>query len=387
MERNNLLNIDIENVPSPCFLVDETLIEKNLKILKQVIDATDCKILLALKAFSMSKTFPLIKKTLHGVCASSLHEAILGKKKFGKEVHVYGAAYSDADFTELLKYADHIDFNSFDQWNHFKAQALKAAYRKKISFGLRINPEHSEGTVPIYDPCAPFSRLGITRKNFKPEELEGISYLHFHTLCQQNAQPFVRTLKAFEEKFGEFIPRMKYVNFGGGHHITRPDYDIQVLIDAINDFKKRYKVQVYLEPGEAIALCAGYLVATVLDVVENGMAIAVLDTSAAAHMPDVIEMPYRPYVLGSGVAGEKPCTYRLAGPTCLAGDVIGDYSFDQPLKRESRVVFTDMAIYSMVKTNTFNGINLPSIGILNSEKGNFRITKQFGYKDFKSRLS
>lgn len=386
MERNQLLNLDLSQIPSPCFLVDSQRLQGNLDILNSVIRATDCKIILALKAFSMYKTFPQISKVLHGTCASSLHEAMLGRKEFGKEVHVYGAAYSDEDFKGILKYADHIDFNSFALLRHFRPQMAKYSKNHKIHFGLRINPEHSEGTVPIYDPCAPHSRLGITRAQFEPSELEGISYLHFHTLCQQNAEPLARTLKVVEEKFGEFIPGMQYVNFGGGHHITREDYNLPLLIDTIKDFKKRYKVQVYLEPGEAVALNAGFLVATVLDVVENGMQIAVLDTSAAAHMPDVIEMPYRPFVLGSAEAGEKPYSYRFAGHSCLAGDIIGDYSFDKPLKRGSKVVFTDMAIYSMVKTNTFNGLTLPSLALMDSGKGTFKVVKKFGYGSFKSRL-
>jgi carboxynorspermidine decarboxylase len=331
----------------------------------------------------MYATFPLIRKTLDGTCASSVNEARLGREKFGKEVHVYGAAYSDKDFRELLKYADHIDFNSFAQWKRFKPLALK--HRNK-SFGIRVNPEHSEGTVPIYDPGAPNSRLGTIRSEFRPDELDGISYLHFHNLCQQNADALARTVKAVEEKFGEFIPKMKYVNFGGGHHITRGDYDMGLLCTTINDFKKKYSVQVYLEPGEAVALNAGYLVATVLDIVKNGVEIAVLDTSAAAHMPDVLEMPYRPFVIGSGKTGEKAHNYRLAGMSCLAGDVMGDYSFDEPLKTGDKLVFTDMAIYSMVKTNTFNGLNLPSIGVMDSVKGTFRVLKKFGYRDFAGRL-
>lgn len=381
--KNQSLNIDLGRVETPCFLVDEALIKKNLSVLQTVIDRTGCKILLALKAFSMYATFPLIRKTLHGTCASSLNEARLGREKFGGEVHVYGAAYSDRDFRGLLKYADHIDFNSFSLWRKFKPLAMK---HKNKCFGLRINPEHSEGTVPIYDPGAPLSRLGIVRPEFKPDELDGISYLHFHNLCQQNADALARTVIAVEEKFGEFIPKMKYVNFGGGHHITRAGYDIELLVKTVNDFKKKYGVQVYLEPGEAVALNAGYLVTTVLDVMKNGMEIAVLDTSAAAHMPDVLEMPYRPPLLDSGEPGEKKHTYRLAGMSCLAGDVIGDYSFERPLSPGDKLVFGDMAIYSMVKTNTFNGLNLPSIGIMDSEKGKFRILKKFGYRDFIDRL-
>ncbi len=384
MERNDFLSAVFDRVPSPSFVVDLSLIRKNLSVLKTVIDRTDCRILLALKGFSMYSTFPEIRKVLHGVCASSVHEARLGKEKFGREVHVYGAAYSDSDFRELLKHATDIDFNSFAQWERLKPLAIK--YKSKIRFGIRINPEHSEGKVPIYDPCAPNSRLGVTLSEFRPDRLDGISYLHFHTLCQHNSDALERTLKVVEEKFGKWIPQMEYVNFGGGHHITRPDYDVDRLCRIISDFKKRYGVQVVLEPGEAIALNTGFLVATVLDIVNNGMQIAVLDTSAAAHMPDVLEMPYRPIVIGSGEPGEKPHTYRFAGMSCLAGDVIGDYSFDLPLKIGDRVVFTDMAIYSMVKTNTFNGLNLPSIVLADSDRKASRVWKTFGYRDFLKRL-
>lgn len=391
MARNNVLKvsdltIDIERLITPVFLVDEARLRANAAILKQVIDETGCRIILALKAFSTYATFHIFQQVLHGTCASSLHEARLGRECFGKEVHVYGAAYSDEDFKELLTYAHHIDFNSFGLWEHFRPLALQAMKRKATRFGIRINPEHSEAPVPMYDPAAPFSRLGVVRSQFREDMLDGISYLHFHTLCQKNADALERTLQAVEEKFGEFISQMEYINFGGGHHITREDYDRDLLCRIINNFKKKYGVQVYLEPGEAVALDAGYLVATVLDVIHNGMDIAILDTSAATHMPDVLEMPYRPHVLESGMPYEKSYTYRLGGVSCLAGDVIGDYSFDRPLRRGDKLVFTDMAIYSMVKTNTFNGIRLPDIAIMDSEKGWVRIHKRFGYKDFKHRL-
>jgi len=387
MGHDNFLKLtDKGRVETPCFVVDKALIRRNLKIIKDVIDRTDCKVVLALKAFSMYSTFDLMNKTICGTCASSVNEARLGREEFGGEVHVFSAAYSEKDFKEILELADHIDFNSFDQWKRFKPLAIKAKEKRNIEFGLRINPEHSEGTTEIYDPCAKNSRLGITKKNFKPEELNGISYLHFHTLCEQNAEPLARTLAVVEEKFGEFIPKMKYVNFGGGHHITRDDYNVDLLVDTINKFKKKYNVQVYLEPGEAVVLNTGFLVAEVLDIIENGMQIAVLDTSAACHMPDVLEMPYRPFIIGSGKTAEKKYTYRLAGMSCLAGDVIGDYSFDTPLKVGNRLIFTDMALYSMVKTNTFNGINLPTIALYDSETDELKIVKRFGYKDFKERL-
>ncbi len=384
MERDEFLEFLKEEVETPAFVIDEAKLRANLSILKSIIDRTGCKILLALKAFSNYAVFDTISKVLHGVCASSVNEARLGREKFGKEVHVYGAAYSKKDFVELLKYADHIDFNSFSLWERLKP--LTKNIKRNVKFGIRVNPEHSEGTVEIYDPCARYSRLGVVKSEFRANKLDGISYLHFHTLCEQDALPLKRTVEAFEEKFGDFIHAMEYINFGGGHHITKEGYDIELLCEIINRFKDKWKVQVYLEPGEAVALNAGYLVACVLDIVKNEMDIAILDTSAATHMPDVLEMPYRPYVIGSGMPFEKKYTYRLAGVSCLAGDIIGDYSFDQALKVNDRLIFTDMAIYSMVKTNTFNGINLPAIYIADSQTGKLKLWKRFGYRDFISRL-
>ncbi|MGC8765652.1 MAG: carboxynorspermidine decarboxylase [Brevinematia bacterium] len=384
MERDNFLKFIKEKVETPAFIIDEAGLRQNLSILKKVIERTGCKILLALKAFSNYAFAGIITETLHGVCASSVNEARLGREKFGKEVHVYAPAYSEADFLELLKYADHIDFNSFSLWERLKP--LTRNLKREVKFGIRVNPEHSEGTVEIYDPCAPYSRLGVIKSEFRKDKLDGISYLHFHTLCEQNARPLARTVEAFENKFKEYIHKMEYINFGGGHHITKEGYDIDLLCDVINRFKDRWGVEVYLEPGEAVALNAGYLVSRVLDIMRNGMEIAILDTSAATHMPDVLEMPYRPHVIGSGKAFEKKYTYRFGGISCLAGDVIGDFSFDYPLKAGDRVIFTDMAIYTMVKTNTFNGINLPSIYIANTEKGSLKLWKRFGYKDFLSRL-
>lgn len=384
MERDGILGIDLSRVKTPCFIIDEARLEDNLSIIQKVKDRTGCKILLALKAFSNYALFPILRKTLDGVCASSVNEARLGKKKFRKEVHVNAAGYTKDDFIKLLNYADHIDFNSFSQWERFKAIGEKEGGR--VEFGIRVNPEHSEAPASMYDPCARYSRLGVTRKEFREDLLDGISYLHFHTLCEQNAYPLLKTVEAFEEKFGEFIPRMKFVNFGGGHHITKEGYDIDLLCKIVNDFKEKWKVEVYLEPGEAIALNAGYLISEVVDIMRNEIDIAILDTSAATHMPDVLEMPYRPFVIGSGMPGEKKYTYRFGGISCLAGDIIGDYSFDEPLKVGDRVIFTDMAIYTMVKTNTFNGINLPSIYIANSKTGKLKLWKKFGYKDFLSRL-
>lgn len=372
-----------EGIRTPFFLVDESLLIKNLEILQSVQERAGCKILLAQKCFSMFSVYPLIGQYVSGTTASGLYEAKLGREYMDKENHVYAAAYRDDEMDELISVSDHIVFNSFSQWERY-GQAAKAAGK---SCGLRINPECStqEGHE-IYDPCAPFSRMGITLENFREDQLEGIDGLHFHTLCEQNADDLYRTIQAVEEKFGKFLHRMKWINFGGGHHITRKDYDIELLIDCISQMKKTYDLEVYLEPGEAFALNAGYLVTSVLDVIQNGKAIAILDTSAACHMPDVLEMPYRPGIVGAGEAEQKACTYRLGGPTCLAGDVIGDYSFDQELKVGDRLVFEDMAIYSMVKTNTFNGIRLPSIALMRRD-GTIEMIREFGYEDFKNRLS
>lgn len=324
----------------------------------------------------------MLGKVLDGVCASSPWEARLGREEFDREVHAFAAAYSKSDIRELLILCDEIDFNSFNQWKKFKP-FFQTLERPKV--GLRINPECSTGRTPMYDPCAPKSRLGITRDQFDGENLDGISGLHFHTLCEQNADALEITLKAVEEKFGEFLPQMEWVNFGGGHHITRSDYDIDLLCKLINDFKAKYGVQVILEPGEAVALNTGVLITTVLDVVENNGPIAILDCSCTCHMPDVLEMPYRPNITGAGNAGEKAHTYRLAGLSCLAGDVIGDYSFDQPLQPGDRLVFEDMAHYTMVKTTMFNGIKHPSIAIQRGDK--VQIIREFHYEDYKNRLS
>lgn len=378
------MDIDISAVPSPCYLVDERLLTRNLEIMKSVQDRSGAKILLAQKGFSMHSLYPLVGKYLHGVTSSSLFEARLGYEKMGKEVHVYAPAYVESEFEELLGYSDHIVFNSFDQWNRFKDRVKSAP--KHISCGIRVNPEYSEIEVPLYDPCYNYSRMGVTLPNFKPEELEGIDGLHFHTMCEQNSDTLERTLKVVEEKFGPYLKGMKWLNFGGGHHITRPDYDLDTLVRCILHMKETYDLEIYLEPGEAVALNTGYLVATVLDVMHNGMDIAILDTSAECHMPDVLAMPYRPNIIGAGQPGEYPYTYRLGGMTCLAGDVIGDYSFKEPLKYGDRLVFLDMAHYSMVKNHMFNGVNLPAIVSYNDEEG-IKVIKQFAFEDFSGRLS
>lgn len=368
-------------LPTPCYVVEEELLIKNLEILKRVEEEAGCHILLAQKAFSMYHFYPLIGKYISGATASGLYEAKLGAEEMGKENHVFSPAYKEEDFDEILSLCDHIIFNSFSQWEKFKEKALAAGR----GCGIRINPECSTQEHGIYDPCSKGSRLGVTLANFKPELLDGIAGLHFHTLCEQGVDALEITLKAVEEKFGKWLPMMKWVNFGGGHHITKPDYDVDKLIKIIKEFKEKYQVEVYLEPGEAVALDTGFLVAEVLELIENDGQIVILDTSAACHMPDVLEMPYRPFVIGSGEAGEKKYTYTFGGPTCLAGDMIGTYSFDEPLNVGDKVVFCDMAIYSMVKNNTFNGMPLPAIAAVDKDR-NVSIVRQFGYDDFKGRL-
>lgn len=380
----NHFDIDTSLLPSPCYIVDERLLIKNLEILQEVQKRTGCKILLALKGFSMYATFSLIKQYLEGITASSLFEARLGYEEMGKEVHIYSPAYIEEEFDEIMHYCDHIVFNSFSQWNKYKNK-VKSNTSKHIECGIRINPEYSEIKTDIYNPCFKYSRLGVTLSNFRKEDLDGIDGLHFHTMCEQNSDTLERTIKVVEEKFGDILKKMKWINFGGGHHITRADYDIETLIRSIMYIKDKYNTEVYLEPGEAIALNTGYLVAAVLDIVNNGMEIAILDTSAACHMPDVLEMPYRPHIINSGQAKEFDYTYRLGGPTCLAGDVIGDYSFKTPLKPGDKLVFCDMAHYTMVKNNTFNGVNLPSI-VLYKASDKIEVIKKFKYDDYKSRL-
>jgi len=381
-------------VPSPCFVIDKAAVEDNLKILNRVQRESGAKVLAALKAFSCWRLAPLFRKYLSGSCASGLHEARLGREEFGGEVHCYSAAYKEADLVEILQVADHVLFNSFSQWSRFKSLALAAQQaRPELQFGIRINPEHSEGEVELYDPCAPCSRMGVPIAQFEqavaddPSLLDGISGLHFHTLCQQDLPPLVRTLTAVEEKFGKYFSRIQWINFGGGHHISREDYQVDDLIAVIKSFMARHKLQVYLEPGEAVAIRSGVLVAEVLDITWNTMAQAILDTSATCHMPDVLEMPYRADVIGAGMPNEFAHNYRLGGMTCLAGDVIGDYSFAQPLRVGQRLMFDDMAHYTMVKTTTFNGINLPAIALWDSRTNELNMVREFDYVDFKYRLS
>ena len=377
----------IDQLPTPCYVIDEKKLKENLRILKEIREKAGCKILLAQKAFSCFYEYPLIGQYLDGTTASGLYEARLGKEEMGKENHVFAPAYKDADLKELGMICDHIIFNSFAQLCRHKD-----AVRGK-SLGLRINPECStQGDHAIYDPCAPGSRLGVTKEAFErelerePELFDALEGLHFHTLCEQNADDLEKTLKAVEEKFGPWLSKIKWLNMGGGHHITREDYDRELLIRCVRHIRDTYGVEVYLEPGEAIALNAGYLVTEVMDIVENGLSVLVLDASAACHMPDVLEMPYRPPLKDSGKAGEKKYTYRLSSCTCLAGDVIGDYSFDRQIRVGDKLYFEDMAIYSMVKNNTFNGIPLPGIAVM-KENGACEMIRSFGYEDFKGRLA
>ncbi len=410
---------DPASVPSPCFVVDRAAIDCNVQILREVGRAGDCKILAALKAFSCFAVFDQLHDALSGACASGLHEALLAREKLNKEVHVFSPAYTEDELSQLLVTADHIVFNNLSQWQRFQSQCLAAEANQRearqqegcepLSFGIRMNPEHSEGTVSIYDPCAPLSRLGVTRRQWNTElsqaaargvretdVLRGLSGLHFHSLCEQGAKPLERTLAAIQSCWGDILqrPEIRWFNMGGGHHITKPDYDRDLLVKMVRDWRERFNVQVYLEPGEAIAIHSGVLVASVLDVHDNGMPQVILDTSATCHMPDTLEMPYTPEIWGADIlAGAPPYAeaggwaVRLGGQTCLAGDVMGDYLFAKPLSIGQRLVFDDMAHYTMVKTSTFNGIRLPSIALYDSRTGQVEVIKEFGYRDFRDRLS
>ncbi len=388
-EGTRLTELDVDKIislaPSPAYVVDLGRLRHNLAVLEEVQKRSGAKILLALKAFSMWSVFPVVRETLHGVCASSPWEARLGREEFGSEVHSFSAAFKESDMEELLETSNHIVFNSFAQLERFRP--LWEKYNGRVSVGLRVNPEHSEGHTELYDPCAPKSRLGIRREEFEGRSLGGVEGLHFHTLCEQLFEPLERTARVFEEKFGEFLPGMKWLNLGGGHHITREGYDIDALVELIRHFQWKYDLEIYLEPGEAIAIGTGILVGEVLDVVHNIIDIAILDVSATCHMPDILEMPYRPGIHGGFDPGEKGCTYRLGGPSCLAGDIIGDWSFERPLRPGDRLAFLDMAHYTMVKTTTFNGIQLPHICTFEPETGELKVIRSFTYEDFKSRLS
>ena len=381
------MRYNLDKLQTPCYLIDLGLLEKNLCVLKNVQDRTGCKILLAQKGYAAWSTYDLCSQYLAGTAASALHETKLGAEFFKGEVHLCAPAYRDDEMDEYIRIVDHIVFNSFPQWDRYKTTIQNAS--RKIECGLRMNPMHSEVKTKIYDPCAAGSRLGIPIDQFDADALEGITGLHFHTLCELNADSLARTLPVVEKQFGETIKQMDWINFGGGHHITRPDYDISLLCELIAEFYQRYPnlKTIYLEPGEAVALNTGVLVASVLDVVHNEMDIAILDASASAHMPDVLEMPYRPEITGAGEPDEKPHTYRLAGPTCLAGDVIGDYSFDKSLTVGDKLIFGDMAHYTMVKNTMFNGVNLPDILLYDPDTDKYILQRHFTYEDFKNRLS
>lgn len=376
--------MDIHQVPSPCYVCDLPLLRRNLERLAQVQRESGARILCALKGFSLFSTFPLVKRYLAGAAASSLHEARLAREELGGEVHVYAPAFRSQDLEALLGLADYLTFNSLSQWGRFR-QRVRGAPRQ-ISCGIRVNPEYSEVGTPLYDPCTPYSRLGVVASEIQEAALEGIEGLHFHALCEQGADVLERVIGVLDARFGRYLSRMRWVNFGGGHLITRDDYQVERLIGLVRDFRERHGVRVILEPGAAVAWGTGVLVTTVEDLIHNGMDIAILDVSPTAHMPDVLEMPYRPEVRGAGLPGALPYTYRLGGSTCLAGDVVGDYSFAAPLRVGDRLVFEDMIHYTMVKTTTFNGVKHPSIGLW-TEDDRFQLVRSFGYEDYRNRLS
>jgi len=379
-----MINNDTIKLPSPCWILEEKKLKKNLELIAYIKEKSAAKVLLALKGYALWKSFPLIKPYLDGCCASGLHEAKLASETFGKEVHTYSPAFKEEEIEEIAQISHHLVFNSPAQFKRFATQAKEI--NPKLSLGLRVNPEYSESPKEIYNPCGLYSRLGTTLENIDEDVLKVCDGLHFHALCEQDSTALENVLQNFEEKFGTYIPQMKWINFGGGHHLTRKGYDVEKLINLIKNFKEKYDVEVYLEPGEAIGWETGTLVTTVLDIVHNGMDIVILDSSAEAHMPDTIIMPYRAEVQGAGKAGEKAHTYRLAGNTCLAGDIMGDYSFDAPLNIGDKVIFEDQMHYTMVKATTFNGVKLPSIAI-EKEDRSVEVVREFGYEDFRDRLS
>ena len=375
---------NIKDISTPCYVCEEELLESNLKLLNYVQKKSGAKVIVALKGFAMWSTFDLVSKYLHGCTASGLHEAKLARAEFGKEVHTYSPAYKEEDIKEIARISDHIVFNSPNQL--FKYKDIVKNINPKVELSLRINPEVSSSPKDIYNPCGIYSRLGTTLANFDEEVLESIDGLNFHALCEQDVDALEEVLVAFEKNFSKYFKGLKYINFGGGHHITKKGYDVEKLIRIIKEFKAKYDVEVYLEPGEAVGWETGFLISTVLDTFKNGMNVAILDTSAEAHMPDTLAMPYRADVRYSGEAGEKKYTYRLGGNTCLAGDIMGDYSFDEPLKIGDKIIFEDQIHYTFVKNTTFNGIKLPSLAIKRKD-GNLEIIKEFGYEDYKERLS
>jgi carboxynorspermidine decarboxylase len=378
---------DPARITTPSYMVDLSLLKQNLEKLAHVQSEAGCHVLLALKGFSMFSTFPLVRQFLSGCCASGLHEALLAHHEFGKEVHVYSPAFQEEEMRQIIPIACHVSFNSLHQWQKFRPM-LQATGKDAPSPGLRVNPELSTVEVALYDPCSPGCRLGVRQVELENADLSGLEGLHFHALCEQNSDALERVLESVEENFAPFLRQVKWVNMGGGHHITRADYDIERLIRLVKNFRERHQVDVYLEPGEAVALNTGVLVASVLDIVGvDGMQTAILDTSATCHMPDVLEMPYRPKIIGGGMPGEFAHTYKLGGTSCLAGDVIGEYSFAEPLAPGRKLVFLDMAHYTMVKTTTFNGVPLPSIATYDPATDALTVVRQFCYEDFRNRLS
>ena len=374
--------VDYTQFPSPCYVMEEDLLRRNLALIHSVADRADVEIILAFKAYALWRTFPIFREYIHATTASSPYEARLALEEFGSKAHTYSPAYTEADFPEIMRCSSHITFNSLSQYQRFWPQVQAHGH---ISCGLRINPEYSEVETELYNPCAPGTRFGVMAEQLPARLPEGIEGFHCHCHCESSSYELERSLAHIEEKFSPWFAQIHWLNLGGGHLMTRKDYDVELLIKCIKHIQDTYGLQVYLEPGEAVALNAGTLVASVLDFNQNGITNCFLDTSSACHMPDVLEMPYRPRVVGAAEPNVKPYTYRFGGPTCLAGDIIGDYSFDQPLKIGDQVVFEDMAIYTMVKNNTFNGLNLPSI-VLQRLDGSMQLLKQFGYEDFKRRL-
>jgi len=384
MKKSNINNV-LTEIKTPAWVIEEPLLKANLEMMQYIKEKSGAKILLALKGYAIFSTFDIIKEYLDGCCASGHNEAILASEEFKKEVHTYSPAFKRDEIEAIAKLSNHLVFNSIAQFK--KYASLAKAINPNISLGLRINPEFSSSPKEIYNPCGLYSRLGVTIENFDESILPLCEGLHFHALCEQDSDALASVLEHFESKFGKYIPQMKWINFGGGHHITRDDYDLGSLITLINDFKTKYNVsQIYLEPGEAIGWECGVLVASVVDIVHNGMDIAILDISAEAHMPDTIIMPYRADIRHSAKAGEKAHSYRITGNSCLAGDVMGDYSFDAPLTIGDKLIFEDQIHYTIVKATTFNGVKLPSINILHAN-GTLERVKEFGYNEFKDRLS
>lgn len=380
MQKVSKIETILEKIKTPVYICEEALLEKNLQLLHRVGEESGATILLALKGFAFKALAPLVDKYLSGCTCSGLHEAKFAHEYFKGTIHTYSPAYKEEDIDEVIALSDHLIFNSFNQWEKYKHKAMG-----KTSCGLRLNPEVSSSPVDLYNPCGLYSRLGITKENMQYDKLEGIEGLHFHALCEQDARALEEVLKGFEERFSDLIPRMKWVNFGGGHHITREGYDVERLINLIKNFRAKYNnIKVYLEPGEAVGWQTGPLVASVLDIVHNGIDIAILDISAEAHMPDTLAMPYRVMIRGACEVGEKSYMYRLGGPTCLAGDIMGDYSFDAPLQIGDKLIFEDMIHYTIVKNTTFNGVKLPDLAILRKD-GSYEVTSYFGYEEYRRR--